>query len=233
MVPLLVGNWCYVGNEEGFAPAVDFSAFSTSRTIIISPEFMMTWQKSVCRAQEREPALFSPTDKAPRCPALWPTALEHLPYIPRWISCSTDTRLPWAESWPPNHCTKAWDGLAAVPCQPRACHNDPRDKRFDIPTPGSALCPVDVSITRTIHAPADQHKHTTQRQLEAQRAKSAAKDTHDSVWLLWKQLLWVARSGCRHCKAWQWWQITQNASSACAWYKEQNFCLFSHSFWLF
>lgn len=34
--------------RKGFVLTVDFSAFSMSRTIIIAPEFMMPWRKSVC-----------------------------------------------------------------------------------------------------------------------------------------------------------------------------------------
>lgn len=33
---------------KGFAPTVDFTEFSMSKTIIIGPEFMMPWRKSVC-----------------------------------------------------------------------------------------------------------------------------------------------------------------------------------------
>lgn len=124
--------------------------------------------------------------------------------------------------------------MAAVPCQPRARHNDSRDKRFDIPTPGLLpLRPLShgcVDKTNDPRLSESTQMHQAKNQLEAQRAKFAAKDTNDSVWLLWKQLLWVERNGCRHHRAWQWWQITQHASSVCAWYEEHNFCIFCSYF---
>lgn len=151
----------------------------------------------------------------------------------RWVFCSTNVRLLRAQLWPPNRCcTKDHQlGTAAVPCQPRARCNDLRDKRFDTPTPGSLwLGPLShrgIDKTNDPRFSESAQMRYAKKQLEAQRAKFAAKDTNDSAWLLWKQLLWVVRNGCRHCRAWQWWKITQYTPTVCAWCgEEQNFCIF-------
>lgn len=192
---------------------------------------MMPWPKPVCTAlqavglsagHKRENHPHYPPE-ARSCAALlhgqqqWSIFHTSL----HWASHSTDTWLLRAESWPPNHCTKATGlGWLLSPASPGHATMIP-ETEGSISQPQarfhSALCPVDVSIKQMIHAPVN--RHYTKQQLEAQRAKFAAKDTNDSVWLLWKQLLWVVRNGCRHRRAWQWWQITQYASSVCAWYE--------------
>jgi len=79
-------------------------------------------------------------------------------------------------------------GMAAVPCQPRARCNDLRDERFDTPTPGSLqLGPLSRGCINTTNDPRFSESAQmcyAEKQLEAQRAKFAAKDTNDSAWLL-------------------------------------------------
>lgn len=143
----------------------------------------------VSRGQEREPAPLSPRGNVPCCPAAWPTAAEHLPYVPpvsfpQHGHPAAPSAVMTSKSPHKGH----WLGMAAVPCQPRARHNDSRDKRVNISTPGSLpLSPLSrgcVDKTNDPRPSESAQMHYAKKQLEAQRAKFAAKDTNDSDWLL-------------------------------------------------
>lgn len=79
-------------------------------------------------------------------------------------------------------------GMAAVPCQPRARCNHSRDETFDTPTPGSLrLSPLSrgcINKTNDLRVSESAQMRYAKKQVEAQRAKFAAKDTNDSAWLL-------------------------------------------------
>lgn len=160
-----------------------------------------------------------PPARALCCPAAWPTAVEHLSYIPpvNFWQHGHPAALSRVMTSKPLHKGLGWLGCCPLPAQGTMIPG----RKGSISQPQawfhSALCPVDNANDPRPSGSAQMHH--TKGQLEAQRAKPAAKDTNGSVWLLWKQLLWGARSGCRHCRAWQGWQITQHASSA--WYEEQ------------
>lgn len=255
MVPLLVGNEYKAGNEERLCFNGQFlwilherSKNNWSRIYnAIAKECLhcTTGSKPVRRAQEGEPAPFfpqthaaaSPESKVPCWSAAWLTAVEHLPYgllltapVASFLQHGRLTAMSTVVTSKSLHKGHQL-GMAAVRCQPRAQCNDSRDERFDIPTAGSLrLSPLSrgcIDKTDELRFSESAQMRYAKKQLEAQRAKFTAKDTHDSAWLLWKQLLWMVRNGFRHRRAWQWWKIIQYAPSVCAWYgEEQNFCIF-------
>lgn len=130
--------------RKSFAPTVDFSAFSMRRTIIIGPEFMVPWQKSVCTVlqaagllaghrRENQPC-YSPENMLPWCMANSSRASSMCPSerFPQHRHPAAPSRVMTSKPLHKGHQL----GMAALPCQPRAHHSDSRDKGFDTPTPG-------------------------------------------------------------------------------------------------
>lgn len=185
MVPLLAGNKCKAGNEEGLCSDSRFlwilhewSKNNWSRihnTITKGCLHCKTGSESVRRAQEREPAPVFPQRHAAASleskVLCWP-AVKHLPYglmLTAPAVSFLQHRHPTAiratvtsKSLHKGHRL----GVAAVPCQPGACCNDLRGKS-SIPKPQApfdlVLCPMDVSIKQMIHASVNRHKCATQR----------------------------------------------------------------------
>lgn len=220
MVPLLVGSECKAGNEEGLCSDSQFlwilhewSKSNWSRIYNAITKDCTTGGEPVHRVQEREPAqtqthaAASLEGKVLCWPAAWLTVAKHLPYgllltspVVSFLQqghLTATSAVVTSKTLHKGHQL----GMAAVPCQPRAWCNDSRDERFDTPTPGSfRLSPLSrgcIDKTNELRFSESAQMCHAKKQLEAQRAKFAAKDTNDSAWLLWKQLLWVVRNGCR------------------------------------